>query len=93
MTLVRRVRHSSRRPAGNRRRGDAADRDAYGFSALPAGRNYNGFNDAGYGAYFWSASVYGSYLADDMYLYYDGKGASMGSNYRNRGFSVRCLQN
>ncbi len=73
--------------------GDAADRDAYGFSALPAGRNYNGFNDAGYGAYFWSASVYGSYLADDMYLYYDGEGASMGSNYRNRGFSVRCLQN
>ncbi len=72
--------------------GDAADRDAYGFSALPAGRNYNGFNDAGYGAYFWSASVYGSYLADDMYLYYDGEGASMGSNYRNRGFSVRCLQ-
>ena len=77
--------------------GDAADRDAYGFSALPAGyRNIVGdFYDAGYYAYFWSASQYeySSYDAYSMYLNYYGEDADVDYGDKYHGFSVRCLQN
>ena len=75
--------------------GDAADRDAYGFSALPAGFRHNGVNytNAGYDADFWSASGYDSYDAYSMYLYYDGEYVNMFIDIKNYGFSVRCLQN
>ncbi|OWV06235.1 fibrobacter succinogenes major paralogous domain-containing protein [Fibrobacter sp. UWH1] len=72
--------------------------DNYGFSALPAGfrNNLNDyFSDAGYYAYFWSASQIesNSFYAYRMYLYYNLEDARM--NYVNKyyGFSVRCLQN
>ena len=74
--------------------GDAADRDAYGFSALPAGSISNGdFGRAGNHAYFWSASEYDSYNAYNMYLFYDDEGAYLSDINKGFGFSVRCLQN
>ena len=75
--------------------GDAADRDAYGFSALPAGYRFsNGnFYDAGSLAYFWSASELSSYIAYYMRLYYDDESVDMDDFSKGIGFSVRCLQN
>ncbi len=77
--------------------GDAADRDAYGFSALPAGLRYGDgvFYAAGDYADFWSASqveVYSDY-AYRMYLDYYFEDAYLGFNYKINAFSVRCLQN
>ncbi|MCQ2108130.1 MAG: fibrobacter succinogenes major paralogous domain-containing protein [Fibrobacter sp.] len=74
--------------------GDAADRDAYGFSALPAGdRDGSGhFYDAVSSAYFWSASESGSSYAYSVRLRYSNEGASMDGGYKSYGNSVRCLQ-
>ncbi|MCQ2103922.1 MAG: fibrobacter succinogenes major paralogous domain-containing protein [Fibrobacter sp.] len=79
--------------------GDADDRDAYGFFALPAGyRNGYGsgyFNDAGGYADFWSASQ----VEDDsdrayfLYLDYYDASADLDNDFKNHGYSVRCLQN
>ena len=77
--------------------GDAADRDAYGFSALPAGhRDLNGnIGNAGIYADFWSASQYenDSGSAYNMYLRYGGGDARMNDFNKKYAFSVRCLQN
>lgn len=77
--------------------GDAADRDAYGFSALPAGyRDLNGnIGNAGIHADFWSASQYenDSGSAYNMYLRYGGGNARMDDFNKKYAFSVRCLQN
>ena len=77
--------------------GDAADRDAYGFSALPAGyRDLNGnIGNAGIYADFWSASQYenDSGSAYNMYLRYGGGNARMDDFNKKYAFSVRCLQN
>ncbi|MCQ2062084.1 MAG: fibrobacter succinogenes major paralogous domain-containing protein, partial [Fibrobacter sp.] len=75
--------------------GDAADRDAYGFSALPAGYRLSDgyFRNAGNFAFFWSASENGSYYAYHMNLYYDDEGAYLGDLNKYYGYSVRCLQN
>ena len=74
--------------------GDAADRDTYGFSALPAGyRDDNGnFYYAGSYAFFWSASEYISYGAYIMGLDYNSEDARMSSDDKDYGHSVRCLQ-
>ena len=77
--------------------GDAADRDAYGFSALPAGRRNGGGNfiNAGDYANFWSASQYegNSYSAYYVFLYYYDEKARRDYLNKGHGFSVRCLQN
>ncbi|MCQ2103925.1 MAG: fibrobacter succinogenes major paralogous domain-containing protein [Fibrobacter sp.] len=75
--------------------GDAADRDAYGFSALPAGYRYSdgNFIYAGNYASFWSASEYSSGSAYRMDLYCNYENAFMDDINKLSGFSVRCLQN
>ncbi|MCQ2121809.1 MAG: fibrobacter succinogenes major paralogous domain-containing protein [Fibrobacter sp.] len=74
--------------------GDAADRDAYGFSALPAGTGYGYFFGAGDSAHFWSASQseVSSNDAYSMVLYYDREDAGLACYYKYVGYSVRCLQ-
>ena len=72
--------------------GDAADRDASGFSALPAGFRDYYFSYAGYNADFWSASEYDSYDAYIMYLSYVYENVSMLNDDKSRGISVRCLK-
>lgn len=68
--------------------------DAYGFSALPAGRRnyYGNFDYDGYYAYFWSATEYGIYFAYYMYLGYDYESADLYYYHKFNGFSVRCLR-
>lgn len=74
--------------------GDEADRDAFGFSALPAGgRAYGDFYEAGTYARFWSASEYDSVDAYYMRLCYFNDYADLLYFNKRIGYSVRCLQN
>ena len=74
--------------------GNGNGTDTYGFSALPAGSRLSlgYFYDAGSYAYFWSASQNDSSIAYYMNLYYNYEDAYMGLNYKDLGYSVRCLQ-
>ena len=68
--------------------------DAFGFSALPTGsRYYSGdYDDEGYDADFWSSTEDNGTYAYDVYLYYDGEGAILDDDFKDYGFSVRCLK-
>ena len=68
--------------------------DAFGFSALPAGRRaYSGdfFNDATR-TYLWSSIEGESLGAYSVNLDYHSGLADLGSFYKNHGYSVRCLK-
>ena len=69
--------------------------DAFGFSALPAGRRYNdvSYYNVGNNAYFWSSSEYGGNSAYYMYLLSDDDRAGLYNYNKNYGLSVRCVQN
>lgn len=69
-------------------------RDAFGFSALPAGnRNiYGSYNYEGNPANFWSSTEYNSDDAYYMSLYYYVDDAYLGHNDKYDGYSVRCLK-
>ncbi|MCQ2120447.1 MAG: fibrobacter succinogenes major paralogous domain-containing protein [Fibrobacter sp.] len=71
-----------------------ADRDVYGFSALPAGGRFSsgGFYDAGVYAYFWSSNNSSSDDTYGMYLGYDREDAHLDYYDKRDAFSVRCLQ-
>ncbi|MDD5943550.1 fibrobacter succinogenes major paralogous domain-containing protein [Fibrobacter sp.] len=68
--------------------------DAYGFSALPAGRydHFYGarFRNVGERAYFWSATAYSSNVL--YYWFLDASVAGGNSDNKGCGYSVRCLQ-
>ena len=67
--------------------------NATGFSAVPAGYcNGSSFFYAGNDAYFWSATQGSSYGAYYRGLYYNSAYVSRGGDYKNYGFSVRCLR-
>lgn len=73
--------------------GGTTDRDAYGFSALPAGyRDVFSYYDVGNYAYFWSASEYGSDNVRSMNLEYSSYYAYLHHGRKKFGYSVRCLQ-
>jgi uncharacterized protein (TIGR02145 family) len=75
--------------------------DAYGFYALPAGRNYwashiyREYQNSGYWAIFWSATEVDRTQAIEMSLYYSSEGAGQNSfnNNKRDGYSVRCVKN
>ncbi len=66
--------------------------DAYGFSALPAGYRFSDgdFYDAGYDAYFWSATEYDTVTARSMDLNFSD--AYLYDHRKYLAFSVRCLK-
>lgn len=66
--------------------------DGYGFSALPAGYSDDdgGFGNCGYSAFFWSATEQSSILTDLWRL--DGGSAYFYYASKEKGYSVRCLQ-
>ena len=68
--------------------------DAFGFSALPAGRRHNDgdYTDEGGFAYFWSSSEGNRNRAYYMCLYYDNDNARLDDRKKGYGFSVRCLK-
>ena len=70
-----------------------ANHNASGFSAVPAGNWNDGFDYAGYFAFFWSSTVYGAFDAWSRGLGYNNADVYR-RNYGGRygGFSVRCLR-
>ena len=77
--------------------GNASDPDhnASGFSAVPAGGcDGSSFYNAGYSAYFWSATQSASYPSNAYarHLAYDYAGVRRPTNFKDGGYSVRCLR-
>ena len=69
--------------------------NATGFAAVPAGKHYYSiFDDAGTYAFFWSATQYsGSYAYDSRLIYTsDNSMAFTTNNFKDFGYSVRCLR-
>ena len=75
-------------------KGSGNGTDAFAFSALPAGYrdDYGDYNYEGNNAYFWSSTELDSNLAYSMYLLYDDVNARLDVNFKDNGFSVRCLK-
>jgi len=67
--------------------------DAFGFSALPAGRRFltGDFSDEGKYANFWCSAELNRYHACDLHLYY-GNSATLEYSYKNNGYPVRCVR-
>ena len=63
-----------------------------GWTGLPGGYRYSGgFSSDGYYGHWWSASESGSYSwLRKLYDYHDTVGRS--NNYRDYGFSARCVR-
>ena len=66
--------------------------NATGFSARPAGNYYGGYYDFGNYAYFWSATQSDSTNAYGRNLYYASAGVYRSYNYKDGGYSVRCIR-
>ena len=67
--------------------------DAFGFSALPAGKRYNvNFSDDGFEANFWSATEGNSYSVYFMNLNFNVEKAYLDNSTKNLEFSVRCVK-
>jgi uncharacterized protein (TIGR02145 family) len=65
-----------------------------GFSGLPGGCRYSNGNFLYMGsyAYYWSSTEYNSDNAWDRYLGFNYSQVSHDCNYKQRGFSVRCVR-
>jgi uncharacterized protein (TIGR02145 family) len=76
---------------------DGSGTDEYGFSALPGGfRSYNidRFGFAGHSGIWWTATAEtGSSTAENADMSIMGSLASVNSNYKSHGYSVRCVGN
>ena len=69
--------------------------DGVGFKALPAGyrrRFYKDFDNKGEYACFWSSSAYDITYAYYRHLYNNKASINRTYNYKNYGFSVRCVK-
>ena len=66
--------------------------NATGFSALPAGYYTGNYDYFGYDAYFWSATEFYDYYAYYRNLYYFSAYVARSYNYKDDGFSVRCVR-
>ena len=67
--------------------------DAYGISALPAGRYFYGeFSDFGSNAYFWNATEDGNRYAYSWYTDVDRNEVNFTGFAKYYGFSVRCVK-
>jgi uncharacterized protein (TIGR02145 family) len=65
-----------------------------GFSAVPAGNRNSGgtFSVIGHYGYWWSSSEDLASSAWYQYMFYYDSGVYRSSNYKNFGFSVRCVR-
>ena len=75
--------------------GQGTGTNTSGFSALLVGcRTTNGYLDyLGIDATFWSSTEYSSNRTNYLYLYYYGSYTNLGNDYKEYGFSVRCVKN
>lgn len=74
---------------------DSASNNSSGFSGLPGGyRHSNGyFYGIGLGGFWWSSTEYSLNYAWLRNLNYYGTNASRYNDYKDYGFSVRCVRN
>jgi uncharacterized protein (TIGR02145 family) len=74
----------------------AGTSNSSGFTALPAGNRSSStgtYADLGTYAYFWSSNYYSSSQAKFRYLIHSSSSIfSTVNNWKNYGFSVRCLK-
>lgn len=68
--------------------------DDYSFSALPAGFRYrNGnFGNVGYESHFWCSTEDDSESACYVYMSHLNDDAKLRNNFKNLGYSVRCVK-
>ncbi len=73
---------------------DGNGTNSYGFLALPVGFRLNNgtFYHLSNYANFWSTTDYDASTAWNRYLYYDYSDVYRDNDYKDYGFSVRCLQ-
>jgi uncharacterized protein (TIGR02145 family) len=71
---------------------DYADRNASGFSALPAGYYNGNYINFSFHAYFWCATGYTDILAYDRYLVYNTASVYSNVDKKAYGLSVRCVR-
>lgn len=64
-----------------------------GFSALPAGYFYQGYQAFGSYADFWDATDYSNYIADGRYIGYNNPMVGDNNAFKDAGCSVRCVRN
>ena len=69
--------------------GETSAKDAYGFSALPAGR-FDGQIDIGLSAHFWSSSESSIRLANVWSM--TASAALLSEIQKHYGISVRCIK-
>jgi len=67
--------------------------DDYDFAALPAGYSYDGFEDVGKTADFWTSTIDDSQYACDFSLYYGEDKMKTNGNKKKEGRSLRCIKN
>lgn len=74
--------------------GSGVGTNTSGFSALLAGSRGNGggFYDLGGNAGFWSSTEGSASYAVNVYLWSSDSGIGMYGNYKEYGFSIRCLK-
>ncbi len=74
--------------------GSGAGTNTSGFSALLAGYRYDpgGFASLGDNTYFWSSTEYNSMTTYILNLSRDFSNLSLYANYKQNGWSVRCLK-
>ena len=71
-----------------------SNNNSTGFGALPAGYSYVSYYGFGHGAYFWSATSYGTGYVSHRYLDYNDANVVQSSNLifkKDHGMSVRCV--
>ena len=70
-----------------------ADNDAAGFSAFPTGTfSFMGFDGFSWNANFWTATQNATDVAYALNLSYDSQIVTANAEYKDSGFSVRCLR-
>jgi uncharacterized protein (TIGR02145 family) len=65
-----------------------------GFSALPGGGRYGdgSFGNAGTNGYWWSSTEYDAAFSWGRGLAFDSPEIYNGANYKENGYSVRCVK-
>ena len=64
-----------------------------GFNGLPGGKVFtDSFDDLSFQASWWTYSSYSSSLSENFYLNYNLDYAFTGTNYKENGFSARCVR-
>ena len=73
--------------------GDQSSNNGSGFSAIPAGYYYNGFNGKSQYAEFWSSTQEGTNNAWRLEIGYNSVDPNIQSKAKSSGYSVRCVLN